>query len=268
MLYLFFIAVLAWAQADTSKILEVTYPRDSSVCYIGGQRFELIIRGDQKYMEPGQKVYGEYILFSKNKRILPLPFSKPKSETYKFFEGKNTLCSKTNAFLLKKDRLAVLFLKENLPLKEKLVIQQFDIKTLEPLEVLETEYMTDKVVAIPDGFAFQSLEERLEPEMGKVMIEGNEHLYQDRAFSLWINYLENKFEINPSLTFRNFGMKNFFENEDDFLKAAGWDSQKKNFINPIIYVAVNHKNNRQCVLLTNERRKLAGSESWRCRQRP
>lgn len=268
MLYIFFIAVLAWAQADTSKVLEITYPRDNSICYVGGQRLELIIRGDQKHMEEGQKVYGEHILFSKNERILPLPFNKPKSETYKFFEGENTFCNRTNAFLLNKDRLAILFLKENLPLKEKLVIQQFDVKTLEPLDVLETDYMTDKVVAIPDGFAFHSFEERLEPEMGKVMIEGNEHIYQDRTFSLWINYIGNKFEINPSLTFKNFGMKDFFENEDDFLKAAGWNPEQKKFVNPIIYIAVNHKSHRECVLLTNERRKLAGSESWRCQERP
>lgn len=268
MLYLFFIAVLAWAQADTSKILEMTYPRDNSVCYVGGQRIELIIRGDQKFIEQGQKVYGQHILFIKDRKVLPLPFNKPNLETYRFFQGKNTFCNKTSAFLLQKDTLAILFLKENLPFKEKLVIQHFDIKGLEPKEVLETEYMTDKVVSIPNGFAFHSYTERLEPEMGKVMIEDNEHLYQDRTFSVWISYIENKFEINPSLTFKNFPMKKFFENEEDFLKAAGWDSQSKKFINPVIYVAVNHKINRECVLLTNERRKLAGSESWRCHKRP
>lgn len=250
-----------------ATIMEQTYPRDNAVCYIEGKRIEILIRGDQRIVDPDEMGMGSHVLYTLSKDFQSLPLSQPETETYRFLKGKDSQCIRAQGFAINNGSFAVLFLKENGPYKEKLVIQLFDSKTRLPKEYISTEFLTDKAIKFKEGFAFVNYPERIDLDMGKVQIEGETFTYQDRLFTTWMSYTQRGFEVLPTESFRALELGQFYPKEADFQTAAGWDPLIKKFTNNTIYFAVNHALKKECILFTQSRRKLTETESWRCHQR-
>lgn len=161
--------------------------------------------------------------------------------------------------------MAILFLRENRPYIDKLAIQIFNTKTVLPEKFLETDYAADQTAPIPEGFVFRSYVERMGMEMGTTKIKDIEYFFQDRHFPFWMKYTNQGFEVSPTESFKNFEWARHYESEKDFLEAAGWSETEKKFLHTILYVAVNHKEKKECVLLLPKKSKFTGSENWRCR---
>lgn len=249
---------------DVRSLVEKTYTRDNTYCRMSKERVEIQIRSDDELTESNETNYGEYILYYKNKQPVVLPLNFDRLSNFRFFSGRETTCTKSLGYMLDKDKLAVLFLKENRPFKDKLAIQIFDATTLLPGEALDTDYMTDKTEATPGGFLFRTYAERQSLEMGSIKIQDTEYFFQDREFSYWMKYSKNGFEIEPKESFSHSPWKRYFKDEKDFLSATGWDPTSKKIANSILYVAVNHKQKKKCVLLMPAKTKISGSETWRC----
>lgn len=254
----------AFASSESLNTFEKTYPRDNSFCYYKGKRVELIIRGHSKFTEPTERGLGEYFFYRGNNKAELLSLNELRSDSYKFFLGTGTLCTKSHGHLIDANTMAVLFLKENRPFKEKLAIQFFDINTLTPKHYLETEYVTDKAVKKADGFAIRTWNESIDKDMGKVKIENEDYIYQEREFPKWVGYSTRGFEALPQDTYSKFPWKRFFSNEADFLNATGWSASEKKFNKSHLLVAVNHKVQKRCIYLTDVKQKLTGEEGWRC----
>lgn len=256
----------AFAQTtDVRSLVEKTYTRDNTYCRMSNERIEIQIRSDDKLTESNEKNYGEYILYyNKKKQPFVLPLNIDRLSNFRFFPGRETSCSKSQGYMLDKDKLAILFLKENRPFKDKLALQLFDATTLTPGEAVDTEYTTDKTESIPGGFLFRTYAERQSLEMGSVKIQGTEYFFQDREFSYWMKYSSAGFETEPKMSFSHSPWKKHFKDELDFLTATGWDSSSKKFANTVLYIAVNHKQKKECVLLMPVKTRIAGTETWRC----
>lgn len=250
---------------DVRSLREKTFTRDNSFCQIGGKRIEIQIRSDSSRTENKKDRYGEYIFYYPLTRAELLTINQDKLNNYRFFEGANTLCSKSRGYLIDKDRMAVLFLKENRPFMDKLSFQIFDIKTFQPINVIDTEYSVDSAELIPGGFLFRTYAERTDHDMGNVEINSSQFFFQDRDFSIWMKYTAaTGFEINPAVSFQKFPWNKHFKNEKEFLAASGWNAKEKKFMNTILYVAINHKEKKECILLSSSKIKVSGTEGWHC----
>lgn len=266
-MYIFLLLLISssFAQTvDVRSLREKTYTRDNTYCHMGKERIEIQIRSDVSQTEPNEKDYGEYIFYYIKKAPYLLALNVDKLSNYRFFPGRETVCTKSLGYMLDQNKLAVLFLKENRPFMDKLSIQMFDATAITPGEVVETEFTTDKTEGLPGGFMFRTYAERQALEMGSVKISDIEYFFQDRDFPFWIKYTNAGFEIQGAASFERSPWKNHFKDEQDFLTAAGWDAVNKKFINTVLYVAVNFKHKKQCVLLMPAKTKISGSETWRC----
>lgn len=267
MIPFFILVLLTGVQAATTNatnLFEKTFARDNTFCHNKTARIEILIRGETKYSEIHERGFGEFLFVNHpKKKILSLELNNSRSDSFRFFPGVSPMCSKGLGFKMD-SKIALLLLKENRPFKEKLVIQFFDYDTLMPKEYIETNYVTSKAKKFNDGFAFNVLGERYESDMGKVKIEGVQYIYQDRDFPKWMSYSAKGFEILPSLTYEMWPWKKAFKDEADFLAMTGWDPVEKVFKNNISYIAVNHSIKKGCMLFVNAKKKVDGSESWRC----
>ena len=69
----------------------------------------------------------------------------------------------------------------------------------------------------------------------------------------------------PSESFQQFQWKDYFQSEAEFLEFSGWNEKEKMFKNSVLYVAVNYKLKKECILLVPEKIKISGLEAgWRC----
>jgi hypothetical protein len=225
---------------------------------------EFELRGPNKINDPKDRAFGEH-LFYRNKTVLkPLPINADRMNSYRFFATKNGNCSKSHAFSMDKSTSAILFLKENRPYKGKLVIQLYDTVNHLPKEAIETEYSTDEVVAVKDGFAFRVVPERHDIDMGQIKIGDVTYTYQDRDFHPWMQYTSKGFETLGNMTYDRFDWKNHFKSEADFFENTGWNPGTKQFSNTYVYIAVNHALKKECVFVSPSKIKISGSEAWRC----
>lgn len=266
-MYIFLLLLISQVygeSVDVRSLKEKTYTRDNSYCRMGKERVEIQIRSDAHHTEPNEKNYGEYILFYKKTRPSLLPLNLDKLNNYRFFPGRETACSKSLGYMLDKDKLAILFLKENRPFMDKLSLQLFDATAIAPGAVVDTEYMTDKTELVPGGFIFRTYAERQGLEMGSVKIQDIEYFFQDRDFPYWVKYTNAGFETEVTESFKHSPWKKHFKDEQDYLTASGWDASSKKFKNAVLYVAVNHQHKKECILLMPSKTKISGTELWRC----
>lgn len=263
---LLLLSSLAFGESfEVRALKEKTYTRDNSYCKMGSRRVELQIKSETRLTERGERKYGDYVFYFPKKLGKLLPLGHDKLNSYRFFTGQNSLCSKSFGFPLEGDKLAVLFLKENRPFLDKLTFQIFNSKEVIPLDLVETDYTTDKAEASPGGFLFRTYVERVGLEMGKLKIDNTDYLFQDRDFPIWIKYTVKGFEVSLSDSFNKFEWVSYFKDQDDFLKAAQWDESLKKFKNTVLYIAVNHQQKKQCIYLSPTKVALTGSEAWRCK---
>ena len=262
---LLLLTINAFAASDSMDAYDKTYPRDNTFCSSKGKRVELMIRGSNKFIEPRERGYGEF-LFYKRAGIKPklLDLNSLRGDTYRLFNGTSPLCSKTHGYKISQDTVAILLLKENKPFQDKLVIQFMDLSTMTPKDVLETNYPTDKAIKTADGFSFRILTENYNPEMGKVKLESAEYIFQEKQFPQWMDYSAKGFVLNPETTFKRFPYKKLFKDKDDFMMFTSWNDGEKKFLRPVMYLAVNHKLRKNCLLFTEKKQKLVGNELWRC----
>lgn len=250
---------------ESKNLFEQSYPRDNAFCTVNKKRIEIQIRGMNKFTEPEERGYGEYIFyrFDGNKPKL-MEMNKLRSDSFRFFNGISPVCSKNHGYKIDNKTVALLFLKENRPFKDKLVIQFLDADSLQPKSILETDYMSDKAKKTNDGFAFSTFRELHNPEIGKVTIEGHPFIFQEKDFAVWVRYSLNGFEVDPELTYERLSFKKYFPKKEDFLEAAGWNPSDKKFTKLFLFHATNHELKKSCLLLLESKQKPVGNEAWKC----
>jgi hypothetical protein len=262
-LLFFLLSFTAFAASDSMDAFEKSYPRDNTYCSYQKRRIEILIRGGQKFTEPKERGYGEMIFYRE-------PGKKPKllsglrGDTFRLFSGNSPLCSKSHGYKVDDKTLAILFLRENRPFADKLVIQLIDLASLTPKEIIETNYLAERASKTADGFSFKTVPENHNPDFGKVLIESNEFIYREEGFPLWMNYSAKGFEVSLELTYRKFPWKKTFKDQEEFLAITGWNEVDKKFSRTVTYIAINHKLKKRCLLLIESKQKLVGNESWRC----
>lgn len=259
------LSVSAFAASDSTNAFEKSYPRDNTFCSLNKKRIEFIIRGGNKFTEPKERGFGEFLFYKnagKKPKLLQLNLNG--SDTFSFFKGPSSICSKSHGYKLNDSTFALLLKRENRPFSGLLTIQLFDTTTLAPKELIETQYAVEKALPTADGFVFKTIPENHNREFGKVVIEGQDFIYREDEFPLWINYSLKGFELSSEVTFTKFPWKKSFRDQEDFQQLSGWNPTDKKFTKTIVYVAINHKLKKKCLLLIESKQKLAGNESWRC----
>lgn len=261
----FILSLNLFAASESMNVFEQSFPRDNTFCSFKGKRVEILIRGMNKFTEPKERGYGEYLFyrFSPKKPRL-METNKYRTDSLKFFLGVSPICSKSHGYKIDDSTIAVLLKKENRPFKDKLVIQMFNAVTMEPKETLETNYLTEKAKKIEGGFAFSSFTEMMNPEIGKVQINNETFIFQEKDFPVWIGYTSKGFELLPDLTYDRSPWRKSFKEKKDFLEAAGWNEAEKKFTKQIVYLAINHKLKKKCLLLLEAKQKPVGNEAWIC----
>jgi hypothetical protein len=265
-LMILFLAFSAFPKSASKNAFEKSYPRDNVFCGPKDNKIELLIRGGSKFTEPKEKGYGELIFYRlSNKKPVLMTLSDFKSDTFRLFLGTSPLCSKSHGYKLDEETLVVLFLKENRPFKDKLVLQFFDSKTLLPTKNVDTNLNVDKARISTTGFSVRTFNEIHHQDAGKVSINEEVFVYHEKEFPKWMDYnLNSGFKTNPEMTFQKFPWKKSMQDIKEFLSLSGWDLEKGQFTREIIYLAVNHQAKKRCILFTDKKIKIDGSESWKC----
>ncbi len=254
---------LAYGASESKNAFDKSYPRDNTFCTIKGKVLELMIRGGTERIEPAERGYGE-LLFYRAPKKLPhlLPLRDFTSETYRLFLGVSPGCSKSHGYLLG-STFGILLRKENRPFPDKLAIQLFDVQTLAPLELVDTNYLADRALPYPEGFAFRHVSD-VGASVGKVTIGGESYIHQQKGFPRWYAYTASGVKPLPDLTFEKFPLQKHFKSKDEFLELAGWNASALRFEKEVFHQAVSHKLRRQCFLLTDKIRPLTSTDAWKC----
>lgn len=253
------------AATDSVNTFEQTFGRDNTFCSFKGKRVQIILRGHAKFTEQRDTLYGEYLFYQfDGMKPTLLELNKDHDHTYRIFLGTSPMCSKSHGYMIDDKTIAVLLLKENQPFEDKLVIQFFDAKTLTPRDFIETEYPTDKAKFTKTGFAFRTSSELHEPEIGKVTIQSESFIYQEKNFDYWVGYSKSGFAIDTALTYEKSSWAGMFKTKEDFLSTFGWNPTEKKFQRTVVFEAVNHKTHRKCLLVVEKKQKLEGNEGWIC----
>lgn len=261
----FAMALSAFGATDSLNAFEKSYPRDNSFCSYKGKRIEIMIRGGAKFTEVKDNGYGELVFYRKKEdKPIQMQLSTFHADTFRFFLGSSPLCSKSHGYVIDNDTLAILLLKENRPFLDKLVVQFFDSKTMKPKGHLETDYPVDRAVFRKGGFAVRASEENLNREIGKVMIEGQPFIFNEKDFPKWYSYSAKGFETSPKLTFDKFPWRESFKDIQEFYKITGYDQASGKFTKDKVFLAVNFSARKRCLLFIDKKRPLTNSESWRC----
>lgn len=254
-----------YAAANSTDMMEKSFVRDNTICKVGSSKVEFSIRGLNKFTESKDKGYGELVFITQNQNKKLFDISQGLTGLFRFFKGESTLCTKSAAYNLDQETFALLFQKANRPLKDKLVIQLIDSKTLKPTKLISTDYLANKTLEAPGGFYFRTNGERLEVDMGSIERDGKKYTYQDRDFQLWMLFEKAGFSLSEKMTYQQSPFKKHFIDEADFLQATGWSAEEKKFNNSIFYLAVNHQLKRQCIIVVPTLQKFSGKEDgWRC----
>lgn len=271
-----------WATASTDNpyLWDKTYIRDNNVCYLNGKRLSVAVRGFNRNVDVAldshDRGFGEFAFYStelddggsflevSQSKFHLLPLKRDGFDHYKFFYTANSFCNKQHAFRISSNILALLFLKENRPNADKLVIQLFDFKNMQPGKVYDSVYMTDAAEAIPGGFVFRSLSDRSDRETGDVRIEKLKYQFMAKNFSPWVYFTKNGFKTSGSYSYEKFRWKYLFRDKNDFHRASGWDDSSNTFKRPFLYYAINPLERKECVLFTPNRRVIKEGERWRC----
>lgn len=266
---LFSSLVFSENSVDLRTLKDKTFTRDNTYCSFGKQRLQIQVRGVTSHTEPVEGKYGDYFFFypEEGKPEL-LPLNASHLNKYRLFEGKakGSLCSKSFGFMLGKNKLAVLFLEENRPFMDKLTLQFFDTQTKRPLEVVETNYISDDAEGIKYGFVFKTYIEKADTGNGKIKIQGIDHAFNDMDFPYWVKYSDLKVEASGEVSFEKFPWKGHFKDIQDFYLTSGWDPKNKKFKNTFLYYAFAHSTKKECILLRDQKTNLTGEEKdWRCR---
>ena len=251
---------------EMRNLAEKTYTRDNTFCQIGTQRIQIQIRSLNTKTELDEKKYGEYAFYYPSGIAELLPINEDHLSNFQLFQGQSTLCSKSLGYKISPDSVAILFLKENGIDPDKLTIQLFNLKNSKPTQMIETDYVTSEAQETAGGFIFKTHNPRHHLQMGETKIGDLKYTYQDRNFYYWVSYTKKGFEIDINKTFQESEMNDFFKTLKDFEKVIGWVENKKIITKTILYMAVNHKEKKRCVLFTDSNKKIDGSESdWVCR---
>ncbi len=255
--------VSAFGASDSKNAFDKSYPRDNTFCTIKGKTLELMIRGGSKTTEPGERGYGELLFYRAPKKVPRLlPLRDFTSETFRLFLGVSPGCSKSHGYRLG-NSFAVLLRKENRPFPDKLTLQLFDLHTLTPQKLVDTDYLADKALPHPEGFAFRQVSE-VGAAVAKVMIEGESYVHQQKGFPRWYVYSATGVRLLSDLSYEKFPWKKLFKDKDEFLALAGWSPSELRFEKDVLHLAVSHKLRRQCFLLTEKIRPLTSSDTWKC----
>lgn len=264
--FLFIISIAYGNTEDLRNLYEKTYTRDNTFCDLGKEKTQIQIRSIESKTEMDQKKYGEYVFYSTDLNHKIMPLNQDGLGNYRLFQGPGSICSKSLAFRLTKDLVAILFQRENSPKEDQLSIQVFNTKSFIPEKSIDSDYLVEEVVPIKEGFAFKTSFDREGVEMGKMKMGEIDYIYQDRSFHYWVHFTQAGFRISPTLSFQSFEFKSLFKDEKDFLSASGWDQKGSRFSKNILFVAVNHELKKECILLTESKMKPTGAETgWRCR---
>lgn len=267
-LILFSALTMAENQIDIRTLRDETFTRDNTFCTIAKERIQIQLRGVVSHTEPGEGKYGDWILYYPGDKPKLLPINADRLNKYRLFEGhsKGSICSKSYGFAVGKDKVAVLFLEENRPFLDKLTVQLFDNKTNQPLNVLETNYLSNEAEGIQAGFAFKTYVEKAATGNGTFKRDGLTFAYSDVDFPYWVKFEEKGMEISPELSFEKFPWKAHFKDLNQFLEITGWDAKNKKFNNTFLHHAMNHKAKQECILIRNQIIKINGEEKdWICR---
>lgn len=269
--YALLLSALAFSEnsVDLRTLKDKTFTRDNTFCSFGKERLQIQVRGVTSHTEPGEGKYGDYFFFypEENKPEL-LPLNENRLHKYRLFEGqsKGSLCSKALGFMVGKHKLAVLFLEENRPFLDKLTLQYFDTQSKKPLEIVETNLVSDEAQGNKDGFFFKTYSEKADTGYGRMKMEGLDYNFHDMDFPYWMNYTDHEVEASGEMSFENFPWKSFFKDIQDFYTTTGWDPKSRKFKNTFLYHAMNHKAKKDCILLRDQKTNLTGEEKdWRCR---
>lgn len=267
MIHLPLLLMAAATASDSRDIVEKTFTRDNTFCKFGENKVQFQIRSYNKFTEMKEKAYGEFVFFyPEEEKAELLPLNKDGMHTFRIFHGKSDLCSKSHGYLIGKDKIAVLFLMENRPFKDKLSFQLINRAGNQAIDSIHTNYIVDDATIYSDGFIFKNHSEKLDLDMGTFKKDGLDYTYQDREFISWVSYTSKGFQVHPLISYQKSHWKTYYQNEKDYMENVGWDETTKQFKNQHIYFAVNHKQKKECVLHAPTKVKPTGTElGWRCR---
>jgi hypothetical protein len=262
---IFTVLFKAFASSESSDLFDKSYPRDNSYCSLGNKRLEVMIRGSSVITEASDRGYGENVFYKlEGKKPELFEFSKNQTDTYHFFKPNKSLCSNSQGYVVGTNLMALLLLKENRPFKDKLVLQLFDLNSMRPGKFIETDLPVVKAQGNKEKFLIKVWDESHRPEIGKVTLQGEVYIYNEQVFPKWMIYKNEKFEIHPEETFKDFPIKNFFKTLDEFNLVTGWSQSNRIYLKDIFFLAVNHQAGKQCILFVDKKQIITGSEAWRC----
>lgn len=261
----------AWA--STEILLKNTFPRSTAHCALSGKQFEIILAGNTQIQDDEEKAFGPpYIFVKEGKQSLLVSEGGKFEDSYSFIAPvPKSLCDHTEAVEATKAISLILFSRDNRPMANPASIFAYDVTSHQIHELHRDIGVIKKLEAHGHELEFNTTSELETTDGGTVKINGKSVQYggteelEPWSRARWSN---NHIEIEQDLklTWEKSPWKSYFKDQEQFAKAAGWNSREKKFSNLWVLVAgPNYDLGIDCILLSGTRQANPNAE-WACKK--
>ena len=255
--------------------LEKSIAFKETSCQVGTAKASLLLRFHKKMNPEENDFSGAPMLFLKSKKTFTIePLAKPYPNDFSFVPVKeSSSCTDTQGFELNENSIAILYTLDNRPFQDLHQVVVWDAKLEKILEKRELGAVVE-YFKIKNGFAFSKMIPRSDgEEIAMVSSSGRKMTATDKDLNAFqtvtLNGNKLKVEFDPSLSYERSPWKKFFKNQNEFLKAAGWNSKKKTFQNIIVYEATSlnqqeGNESESCIAFADKRGGKFAPSAWKC----
>ncbi len=215
-----------------------TYSHDNTYCRLKDESIEIEVRSHDQYTIPEESEYGEFIHVKQNNKLQKIQMSPNNIGRYRLLKGESANCSKSLSLPLNNEQLAIFFLKDNKPFRDKLVVLTYNFQT-QNHAVLETSYMTEKAKIQEGKLFFESASEDREKRIGQVIISDKKHNFMEKTYEPWMKFEGEKFELDQHVSFMEFEWRHLYPDANSFFRHM---KRQKKFI-----IATNFEAKSTCI---------------------
>jgi hypothetical protein len=208
-----------------------TYTHDNTYCHYAKTSIEIEVRSREKYTEPQDGEFGEYVYLLAGEKKKLLAMNDHNIGRYRLLKGKNNVCSKALSIPLNQQEIAIFMARENKPLADTLTILYFNTRTGSS-EVINTEIKTSKAIVENGKVYFKKAGDQCNQTTGYTNIDGNRFTYTKKDFEPWMIFDGKSFIVDKDKTFDTYEGKKYYASSQDFFQNQNGSLIIKEAINP------------------------------------
>lgn len=245
--------LFASSLSELRDLYDNTFSRDNSYCTYNNTKFELQIRSIDRYTQPNDRDYGEFLFIGSKGIKYNLTDFNENIGRFRFIYSKERSCSKTLAIPINEEVITLFYAQDSRPYPDTLILVDFNTKKLSA-KVTYTKLPIKDYYQVGDKLYFSSYLPKT--NMSTIDFNGTQYTLLQSVLPVWKIYYQKQITNDVTQTYNQFEWNVFFKNIEEFKKSFQWNQQLQRFEKDTFEVMFNYQIRKRCLRVQDE---------WRCR---